>query len=125
MISKRWYVSFAPVTFATALLTFEDGCCKNDPGPAPVILCVQDAGQEEPFEADQSEEALALSSPCARACKRLSVLDCPESKRLPGGTSCIETCHKIDPISNYDPECVARAESTAEVRACPQIKCIH
>lgn len=108
-----------------------EACCNTCP-PAQnvVIACDRDAGVadgalvDEPFEFDHSEEALGLSSPCARACKKLSDYGCPESKKPAYGRTCVETCKKIAPISSYDPECVARSKTVHEARICPQLKCV-
>ena len=102
------------------------GCCESNQPPKTVVLtCVDggDAGTAESFEADQSPEALARTSPCARACKNLSVLGCPESLKLPAGKTCVETCKDIAAISSFDAECVAKASSVSAVRKCPQLSC--
>ena len=101
-------------------------CCCEPPPPRNVaIVCIDggDAGAAEPFEADPSAEAVGLSSPCARACKNLSVLGCPESVKLPAGKTCVETCKSIAAISSFDPACVEKAKSVDEVRKCPQLAC--
>lgn len=102
-------------------------CCACPPvAPTSVIVCPYDGGEvgpEEAFETDRSEEALALLSPCARACKSFSLLQCPESKKLPGGRSCLDSCKAILAISSFNPECVALAKTVAAVRTCPQVKC--
>lgn len=119
------------ITLVTSVLGVSAGvaaCCACPP-PEPkntVILCDRDAGADisiENFEGDRSEEALALKSPCARACKQFSVLGCPESQKLPGGRSCIDTCKAIAPISLFNPECVAAATSVTAVRKCPVVRC--
>ena len=78
---------------------------------------------DEDFAADHSEEALAGVTPCARACRNLATLGCPESKKPAGGRTCVETCKAIAPISNYDPICVSTAKTVAEARKCPSLKC--
>lgn len=111
--------------YALLTLLFATACCEPPPPRNVVVTCVEgdDAGVVEPFEADQSPEAVGLSTPCARACKNLSTLGCPESAKLPAGKTCVETCKAIAPISSFDPECVAAAKSVAAVRKCPQVKC--
>lgn len=99
-------------------------CCEPLPPKTIVISCPDgDAGAAEPFEADQSSEALGLSSPCARACKNLSTLGCPESVKPPAGKTCVETCKDISAISSFNPACVERAKTVDEVRKCPQLSC--
>lgn len=106
------------------LLLAATSCCEPLPPRTIVISCQDgDAGAAEPFEADQSSEALGLSSPCARACKNLSILGCPESVRLPAGKTCVETCKDIAAMSSFNPACVERAKSVDEVRKCPQLSC--
>lgn len=99
--------------------------CKPEPPRDVVVVCAEggDAGAPEPFEEDRSAEALGLSTPCAKACKNLSVLKCPEAWKLPGGRTCVETCKAISAISPFDPECVQKATSVAAVRKCPSLKC--
>lgn len=104
------------------------GCCNTcPPAQTIVIACDRDGGsdalEDESFEDDKSAEALALSSPCARACKQLSALGCPEAKKPVGGRTCVETCKAIAPISSYDPECVIKAKTVASARLCPALKC--
>ncbi len=84
---------------------------------------VYEAGPGEPFEADQSSEALGLSTDCARACKSFSLLKCPEAAKLPGGRTCIETCKEIAAISSFDAKCVSLATTVETVRKCPKVKC--
>lgn len=106
------------------------GCC-NTPQPQTVVLaCDRDGGDggdaipaDEDFSLDRSEEALAGISPCARACRTLAGLGCPESRKPAGGRTCVETCKTISPISNYDPLCVADSKSVEEARKCPALKC--
>lgn len=101
-------------------------CCDPNTPPKTVVLtCIDggDAGWAESFESDQSAEALGGATPCARACKNLSSLGCPESLKLPSGKTCVETCKDISAISSYNPACVERAKSVEAVRACPQISC--
>lgn len=99
------------------------GCYDNPPPRVVTIVCQDDSGVVEQFAEDQSAEATALSSPCARACKNLAELGCPESAKLPGGKTCVETCKAISPISSYDPECVIKAKTVAAVRKCPATRC--
>lgn len=99
-------------------------CCEPLPPRTIVISCQDgDAGAAEPFEADRSPEALGLSSPCARACKNLSTLGCPESVKLPAGKTCVETCKDIVAMSSFNPACVEKAKTVDEVRKCPQLSC--
>ena len=108
----------------STLLVAATSCCEPLPPRTIVISCQDgDAGAAEPFEADQSSEALALSSPCARACKNLSLLGCPESVKLPAGKTCVETCKDIAAISSFNPACVERAKTIDDVRKCPQVTC--
>lgn len=108
----------------TGLILAATSCCEPLPPRTIVISCQDgDAGAAEPFEADQSPEALGLSSPCARACKNLSVLGCPESVKLPAGKTCVETCKDIVAISSFNPACVERAKAVDDVRKCPQVTC--
>lgn len=105
----------------------------DQPSGTQVIVCAptDDAGDEsglfpEPFEADKSEEALGLKSPCARACYAMAHLPdgvCPESVKLPGGNTCIVNCTKYAKISSFNPECIARAKTRAEMQKCPNLKC--
>ncbi len=101
------------------------GCCEPPPPRHVVVTCVEgsDAGAPEPFEADQSSESLSGSTVCARSCKNLSKLGCPEAWKLPAGRTCTETCKAITSISSYDPLCVEKAKDVAAVRQCPQIAC--
>lgn len=104
-------------------------CC-SDPPPRTVVVAAcpsSDAAgvdPEEPFEADQSSEALGLATPCARACKAFSTLGCPESKKPLGGRTCVENCKAIQNISSFDPMCVVAATSIASVRKCSQVRCL-
>jgi hypothetical protein len=103
--------------------------CSPTPPPPPhsIVECAPvDAGPDDgllDFDADQSPEALARTSPCARACASLSLLKCPESKQRPKGMTCIEACTKLAKISSFDPECIALAKTVAAVRKCPQLTC--
>lgn len=99
------------------------GCREDIPPRTVTVVCQDDSGVVEQFDQDQSTEATALASPCARACKNLAVLGCPESAKLPGGKTCVETCKSIAPISSYDPECVSKAKSVEAVRKCPAVRC--
>lgn len=112
---------------APACLLLTTACCESN-APAPktvVITCIDggDAGSVEPFEADQSPEALGVTSPCARACRNMSMLGCPESAKLPGGKTCVETCKDISTISSFSPQCVESAKTVDAVRKCPQVSC--
>ncbi len=109
------------------------GCCESCPPAQTVIIaCDHDGGPiydgdaeivDEPFEHDQSAEALALSSPYARACKQMSVLKCPEAKKPAAGRTCIETLKAIAKISSFNPECVANAKTVEAARKCQYLKC--
>lgn len=104
------------------------GCCSNPPPRETVVLstcgdAAIDAADEE-FSADQSSEALSLSSPCALACARLAVLGCPESRKPAAGRTCIEVCTSVQTISSYSPQCVSTAKDVASVRKCPAIRCL-
>lgn len=110
----------------TALATMALAACCPPPDPKTVtVVCESDAGasEEVPFEADQSPEAVARTSPCSRACAALSLIGCPESVQLPGGDTCVVNCNKLVKISTFDPECIAAAKSATAVRKCPQIVC--
>lgn len=107
--------------FVAAMLV----ACDPLPPRTVAVVCIDggDAGAAEPFESDPSAEAVSLSSPCARACKNLSVLGCPESVKLPAGKTCVETCKSIAAISSFDPLCVEKAKTVDAVRSCPQVAC--
>ena len=111
------------LTTIVAAFLFVEGCCPPQPPSNVAIVCINEAGPEESFEADQSPEALGLSTPCAKACKSLSTLACSESKKQPGGDTCVVTCKKYIEISSYDPACVTAAKTKEAVRKCPLIKC--
>lgn len=110
------------LTTIVAAFLFTD-CCPPQPPSNVAIVCINEAGPEESFEADQSPEALGLSSPCAKACKNLSTLACSESKKQPGGDTCVVVCKKYGEIANYDTACVTAAKTKEAVRKCPLIKC--
>lgn len=114
-------LGIAAPTFVALLLA----ACDPPPPRTVAIVCIDggDAGSAEPFESDQSAEALGLSSPCARACKNFSILGCPESVKLPAGKTCVETCKDIAAISSFDPACVEKAKTVDAVRKCPQVTC--
>lgn len=104
-------------------------CCGTTPPPRETVILsncgdggVGDADEE--FALDQSSEALSLSSPCARACSRLAVLGCPESRKPPAGRTCIEVCKSVQTISSYSPACVAEAKDVEAVRKCPAVRCL-
>lgn len=105
-------------------------CCSANPPPRETVVLSTcgdgglDSVAEEEFSADQSPEALSLSTPCALACNRLAVLGCPESRKPPAGKSCIEICTSIQTISSYSPTCVSAAKDVASVRKCPAIRCL-
>lgn len=111
--------------FLVALFVTLAACSANPEPRQVVITCLEggDAGAPEPFESDTSPEAVGGVTTCARACRNLSKLGCPEAWKLPGGRTCTETCKKILPISSYDPICVENAKNIDEVRKCPQITC--
>lgn len=103
------------------------GCCQSTPPTTTVVVasCDPDAGLvDEPFEADQSAEAMSLSSPCAKACASFSRLGCPESRKPAGGRTCVETCKAIEAASSFSPACVAAAASVEAVRKCPAVRCL-
>lgn len=115
-------IGIAVLSLTFALLP---SCCEPPPPRTVVVTCVEggDAGAPEPFEADQSSEAVGGTTVCARSCKNLSQLGCPEAWKLPAGRTCTETCKAITSISSYDPACVEKAKDVAAVRKCPQIAC--
>lgn len=113
----------AGILAASCLTVFVAGCPVDPPPRTVVVVCNDDSGVVEQFSEDQSAEALGLSTPCAKACANLAKLGCPESAKLPGGKTCVETCKSIAPISSYDPECVAKATTVATVRKCPSVRC--
>lgn len=106
-------------------LTFLGATCEQPPPHEVVVVCAggEEAGVPEPFDADTSSEALSLSTACARACKNFQTLGCPEAWKLPAGRTCVETCKAIAPISKFDPLCVEKAKSVADVRKCPEVRC--
>lgn len=115
------------LTYAFGLILALSGC---EATPAPrevVVICspTEDAGAPEPFESDTALEAKNGASPCARACKNLSTIGCPEAWKLPGGKTCVENCKSIASYSSYDPECVEKASSKTAVRKCPAIRCLE
>ena len=101
-------------------------CCEPLPPRDAAVVCIDsgDAGTYETFEQDKSAEALGGVTPCAKACKNLSTLGCPESRKYPAGRTCVETCKAISTISSFDPVCVSSAKDVAAVRGCPQIRCL-
>lgn len=117
---RGWQVNPALLLLVTALVA---GCPQEPPPRTVVVVCNDDSGVAEDFSLDRSEEALGLSTPCAKACANLSKLGCPESARLPGGKTCVETCKAIAPVSSYDPDCVIKAKSVDAVRKCPSVRC--
>lgn len=100
------------------------GACDKPEPRTVVVVCEGDSGlTPEPFSKDTTYEASSGSTPCARACKNLSRLGCPEAWKLPGGRTCVEICKMIGPISSYDPACVEKAQDVSDVRKCPSITC--
>ena len=55
-------------------------------------------------------------SGCERACARLADLGCEEGKPTDAGESCADVC--ANAAEHLDLECVARAQSCAEVDSC-------
>ncbi len=116
-------------TAALFLSTY--ACCSTNPSPQSTVVLstcgdggIGDSGDEE-FAADDSAEALGLSTPCARACNRLAQLGCPESRKPVAGKTCIETCTSISAISSFSPACVTAAKDVTSVRKCPQVRCLR
>lgn len=108
-------------------------CCESKTAHDVIVVAAcQDGGDDgldvggvEEFLADKSEEAVAGLTPCAKACKRLSDLSCPESQKLPGGRTCVETCKAVASISSFSPTCVSAAKDVAAVRKCPEVRCLQ
>lgn len=119
-----------PAALAISVTIAMVSSCCAEPPPRTVVVAAcpsSDAAgvdPEEPFEADQSSEALGLATPCARACKQFSTLGCPESRKPLGGRTCVENCKAIQNISSFDPMCVVAATSVAAVRKCPATRCL-
>jgi hypothetical protein len=115
-------------TTALVLLAIES-CCPTTPPSSTIVVTScpgDDSGVfDEAFEADQSPEALGLSSTCARACSNLSRLGCPESRKPAGGRTCVQTCKAIEGVSSYSPACVAASADVAAVRKCPAVRCLR
>lgn len=114
-------VIVATMLAAGAMLA-DVGCCSTPPSNV-AIVCINEAGPEEDFAQDKSDEALGLKSPCALACSNLATLGCSESKKPPGGDTCVVVCKKYVEISSYNPACVSAAKSKDAVRKCPLVKC--
>lgn len=107
-------------------LSMTGATCNNEQPPREVVVvCTEggDAGAPEPFDVDTSAEAMGGVTPCARACRNLATLGCPEAWKLPGGRTCVENCKAMLPVSPYDPECVAAAKTVDAVRKCPALTC--
>lgn len=126
---RRLSLLLAPTLCLAAALSAA-ASCGPQPMPQTVVIAAcpsSDAAgiePEEPFESDQSSEALGLATPCARACKQYSVLGCPEAKKPMGGRTCVETCKAIGPISSFDAMCVVAAKDATAARKCPQVRCL-
>lgn len=59
-------------------------------------------------------------SPCARACKHMAALGCPEAQPTPGGTTCEQVCLNAEEsgVISLAPGCVERSRSCDEAAAC-------
>lgn len=87
--------------------------------PPPVVPSEPvDAGPQPTL--DGADEEQACFDPILCACVNLCRIGCQECK-----PECETSIAKIlrDRIAVFDVECVRRADSKPEVRACPMIKC--
>jgi hypothetical protein len=117
-------------------LNYFIACCHNDDRPPPhdpskvVVVCANsgDAAQQpEEFDAGPAGASwpvtLTKENVYREACRTMAAFKCPESKKLPEGLDCESNLKNIAPVSPFDPYCVARAKSAAEIRKCPDIEC--
>jgi hypothetical protein len=82
--------------------------CAAPPPPAPL-----------PPERHGHLGDAAPDSPCARGCQTLRRIGCEEGEPL-HGVSCADLCTDIQQRAEFDlkPECIARAATLADARAC-------
>lgn len=90
------------------------------PGCPPTPLSPVDASDASDFDAGFDD----AMSPCARACKVLTALSCPEALTLDGGKSCTALCSDSESSGfSLKPSCVALAKDVSGVRACGTVRC--
>lgn len=119
-------VKAAMVSFGIGLAVFLAlgslaACCKPQPQGIPVVdIDAADAGDPDAGGPDDTDPDAARVPACARACRTLKKLRCPEAQKPDGGLTCYAVCEKAELSGNrsLSPECVAAAGSVESVRAC-------
>jgi hypothetical protein len=105
-----------------ALFAVVLAACCGTPLPPSVDGDYPARGEYVEVFPDNSVEA--ASSPCGRACARLSQLGCPESNTNQRGATCYQVCTKAAHVQRLPLSCVSRSTSVAEVRACGFVRCV-
>lgn len=123
MSADRLVIPFLVAVLASSLAI--DACAPAQECPAPTVVVGREPPQEFPSndEHDGGPEG-APRSACLRACANLSMLGCPESRKVSGGDSCTTTCEHLvsSGFSSLDPECIAGAKTVDAVREC-NVRC--
>ncbi len=88
-------------TIVSAMLV---ACCTREPMPPepPIVEVDVDAG----------------AGPFARACQNLKRLGCPEAEPNSVGQTCAQVMTRASWIAVVPTECIGRAPTVADVRAC-------
>lgn len=120
---------FAPLAFQACLVGVLVGCPAPTPDPKPPVVPVEDGGfpvvQTDSGDDEDPSLDAALFPVCVKACATLKVQQCPEAQRLPGGKTCYAICRDEQQRGkiNLKPECIAKASSVSEIRACGTVRC--
>ncbi len=98
---------FLAASFLLAILSFTMAC----PTRTPVV----------PVDAsDAAQEVTVTVSSCAQACARMRVFNCREAMPDDASDSCEVTCNHSQLLFNMHPDCVVKAKTIDDVRACGQ-----
>lgn len=83
-------------------------------------------GQVDALDGEDPPVETATVPACAKACKNLKALGCPEAERLDGGSTCYAVCAKAEQSGKFGlhPSCVAAAKTAGEARNCGSIRCM-
>ncbi len=72
----------------------------------------------EPQPAKLPPNVIVESGDCPQICEALTRVGCPEGDKTSGGHTCVEFCALAKSVVKLDGDCIAKASTQLEVRAC-------
>lgn len=72
----------------------------------------------EPYPGKLPSYIVVESGDCPQICEALTRVGCPEGDKTSGGHTCVEFCSLAKSVVKLDGNCITKASTQLEVRAC-------